>query len=853
MTRPRTSKPMGASTVASRALFALAIAGSALAVGSVHSMTLCVLAMVLAAALALTWWTAEPVDARPAATLLVVAGVSLTAYTSLQCVPMPISWLAAIAPHNADVWSRALSPLHEPGPQWAPLTLDPNATRIEVLKGIAYLLTLVTALRIARRRDGVAFLTTAVVFTGVVLATAALLHPAFGAHKLFGVYEPGPGVAERHLAPLMNPNNLAGYLNVALCLAFAATLSPEPVIPRAIAGAMVLFLGATQLWVASRGGVVAMALGVLIVLSMARMARMQRGREVATLTLVAGFAAAVGATLIVLGGSEEASNELLQTDVSKLTIFVREMRMLPSVPLFGCGRGAFESSFPTFRVDVGHMTYAYPENVVAQWILEWGLPVGIAGLAIVAFALRPRAVFARSTTAAGAWAALVALAVQNFGDMGSEIPGLMLAGVVAAAIVVAGTPGQRPRWAVEGWGKQPRLVAAVAVAAAATGIALVARLRGGELHEDQISLRDAALNRLTSMTEMHELARAAMLRHPGEPYLPFVVALRASYSLDDGLVPWVGATLDRASVYGPAHLLLGRILARRSPSQARLEYRLAMQQAGDLEGIALRESAHLVGTYQDAMQLVPEGPDAAAVVEQIGLVIRDRLPATQVRLDDEVAARAPARPGPSRRATENAILDLEADTVPWCEGTARNMCVRDALHKATRSVELEPDSCDPHVLHARARICSGEREGGLRELEIAADTVKDRIHCLEELATLSRAMGSVARDDIALSKVIATGCSDDAECLGALIWVAQQEDSRGNGHKALLLYKRAFERAPDNDSLLVDIALHAEHAGLHAEAAEAYGKLAAKHPDDGRWKKSEEEQRDVAMKAATGL
>jgi len=54
-----------------------------------------------------------------AATLLLFTGIGLTAYTALQCVPMPIGWLAVIAPHNADVWSRALSPLHEPGPSWA--------------------------------------------------------------------------------------------------------------------------------------------------------------------------------------------------------------------------------------------------------------------------------------------------------------------------------------------------------------------------------------------------------------------------------------------------------------------------------------------------------------------------------------------------------------------------------------------------------------------------------------------------------------------------------------------------------------------------------------------------------------
>ena len=126
---------------ASRWLLALGIAGSALAVGTVHTITLCLVTVVLAAAAVLGWWGAEPMRARAPATLLLFTGIGLTLYTALQCVPMPIGWLAAIAPHNADVWSRALSPLHEPGPSWAPITLDPIATRVEVLKGVAYLLT----------------------------------------------------------------------------------------------------------------------------------------------------------------------------------------------------------------------------------------------------------------------------------------------------------------------------------------------------------------------------------------------------------------------------------------------------------------------------------------------------------------------------------------------------------------------------------------------------------------------------------------------------------------------------------------------------------------------------------------
>ena len=77
-------------TRASRWVLAAAVAGSALAVGTVHTVTLCVVTGVLAVAAVLAWWGAEPMKARSAATLLLFTGIGLTAYTALQCVPMPI-------------------------------------------------------------------------------------------------------------------------------------------------------------------------------------------------------------------------------------------------------------------------------------------------------------------------------------------------------------------------------------------------------------------------------------------------------------------------------------------------------------------------------------------------------------------------------------------------------------------------------------------------------------------------------------------------------------------------------------------------------------------------------------------
>lgn len=237
----------GTASRAGALLLGLAIAGAALAVGTVHTVTLCVVTLALAVATALIWAGADAANMRSAATLLLITGVGLTAYTALQCVPIPIALMRVIAPQNAETWSRALAPLREAGPSWAPLSLDPYATRVEVLKGVAYLLAFVTSLRLVRRRGGVSYLSTVLVLTGLALALAAILHPAFGAHKLYGFIRPAQVVEERHLAPFFNPNNLAAYLNIAFCIAFATAISPDARFPRSLSGSVALMLATTQI------------------------------------------------------------------------------------------------------------------------------------------------------------------------------------------------------------------------------------------------------------------------------------------------------------------------------------------------------------------------------------------------------------------------------------------------------------------------------------------------------------------------------------------------------------------------------------------------------------------------------
>jgi tetratricopeptide (TPR) repeat protein len=725
---------------------------------------------------------------------------------------------------------------------------------VEVLKGVAYMLAFSTALRIARRREGAVFLGSAVVVTGLVLAIAALLHPAFGARKLYGIWEPANPYLR--LAPVLNPNNLAQYLNLAICLALSACLARKAPVPRPLSGVAVLFLCATQAWIASRGGVATMLLGVALVLGilLTRLAKSHGPRTLASSSLLLGAAAFASILMFVLGGSERASSELLDTDLSKLSVFGDALKMARAYFVFGAGRGSFESAFPAFRDIPGHVTFTHPENLLLQWLTEWGAPVTVAGLCAIGYALRPTTVFARSSSAAGAWAGIIAVAAQNLVDLGSEIPGVALAAVVCGAIVVAGATGRRFPSRHETPRSTRRLVPAACLMSALCAIVTASLGIGEEVSQDKRAL-------YTLMTEhagarkVRALARAAMLRHAGEPYFPFLAAEQTFQARDESAMPWIEATLERARVYGPAHLLLARFVAPRSPSQARFEYRLAMVQSPELFFLVMTEAPRLVGGYGDASELIPEGRAGMAAVNSLESVIAPRLPATCVRLDAEFSSLDVKDPGPALRAARSAVEDTEdATRAPWCEGRNLETCVAQALHLTELAERKDPNRCEPYVLHARARAGTGDSSGALEELSHAADHVKDRVQCLQSLATVAKNKHDRVRAEKAIEGVAHAGCAE-TECSQNLKWAGSVEEALGDPAQAHALYRRALGYAPDDEALLESIARTAAEIGLHAEAVETYERLKRMHPGDERWQRGAAEEKRAAAteRARLGL
>ncbi len=833
--------------IAGRWFLAAGMFGAALAVGTVHTTVLCVVTVVLGASAVLSWWNAERMTVRAPAMVLLVTGAALVAYTALQCVPIPIALLARIAPHNADLWSEALRPLHEGAPLWAPISLDPTATRVEIVKGVSYLLAFVAALQVAARRKGVLFLLRTVVVTALALAVAALLHPAFGAVTLFGVYAPSHWTTARHLAPLLNPNHLAGYLNLGLCCLLAMVAVAESTMARALPAAGALMLVATQVWVASRAGTACMILGAVLVVALFR--RHARGnRKGVDVTVVVTMAAAVaGASLVVLTSVDEAAGELLTTETSKLHVIGNSFAMLRDFGIWGVGRGSFEEVFPRFRESMGHVSISHPENFVAQWTTEWGVPVAVLALGAIAFALRPRVALVRARVVSGAWAALVALAAQNLVDFSSEIPGVMVTAVTCAAVVVAGTSGLKPSGRLQRWAQSSRRVAMASACASLLSLALGLSCLGRGLDDDRDALYQA-LWRRTSLVRMHTLARAAMRRHPAEPYLPFAVGLRAVDRKDENPVPWLGATLERARVYGAAHLMLAKLLAPRSPSQARLEYRLAIEQAPTFTDAVAPEIPSLVSSYDDALEVVPSGKGGAKLLERLIGDLRERLPATCVRLDRELSDRSPEAEGPANRAAEEAVADLEAgDAAPWCLAAGRPLCVDRALAQSRELQKTAPHACRGYIMEARARLAADDRGSAVAALERAANEATDRKACLHSVVEVAMSVQDGARVESSLHQILRAGCASDQECLEDYLYVAAIEERAGNMASALIAYKQAYEHAPENDQVLEQLADAAARSGVHGEAADHYQKLAERHPEDKRWRMAADKEHDAFL------
>jgi hypothetical protein len=829
-------------------LFGLTVIGSALAIGTVHTTTLLVVAAVAftTVVLALYGSTAAGSSIRPALSLPVLTCGALALYTLLQALPLPVGLLRVIAPANADVWERVLLPLGEPSLRWASLSLDPGASVVEALKWATYAAVFASAAAISAKR-GAAWGVTLVFTSAMLAAVVTVAHGLAGATRVYGLYQPAFAASAWHIGPLLNPNNLAGYLNLGALAGLGLALTRRPVVPPWLIGVGVMLIVGVEVTSASRAGVFALPVGVL---ALALITRRQTGAGTAgrgrSIWIMVGAAAVGGAVLAVLGGTRNTWTELYAKDLSKIEMLLWAKPLLRDHPFFGIGRGAFESVFPVYRLIPGNLVFTHAENFPAQWASEWGVPVTLAAFLAFGKAFSPRRLGVdRSAVAAGAWMGVAVLLLQNMFDLALEVPAICIA--AAAVLGSLGGDGSRlraPRRAEASVaGRDLRLPAAIGVAVAGLGLLVLgAQFRATDVTRDRAAVRAAYeaegnLQYPEEIARVRSLVRTAMLRHPAEPYFPLIGALVALRSHDQSAMPWLQHTLERGQVNGRAHLLLAEFLAGRgAKKQALFELRLSVENDGGLSGPASKTLVRWTRDYDELLSAVPAGQAGVRMLDQAAAYLNQPQDwPLQSRCNQEVIARDPAEVG-ARTREASARLDALAGGKPegLCADAAA--CHKAILDHATAIALSRPESATAALIRSRLLLVDKKPEEAVSLLEIECQKVTERIPCLQARVLAAAQIkdphpgraGAQDRLGAASKELIGNACNTAVSCADMATWVGDIRQGRSEMGLALAMYERAA-RADPTEARWLKLADMASGAGEHGRAAEALERVAQRH------------------------
>jgi Flp pilus assembly protein TadD len=715
--------------------------------------------------------------ALPRAALLLLGVLGVCA---LQLVPLPAA-LHHLSPGALRIFETSLAPLGL-YPASRPLSLEPAASARELAKAIACTAAFAAAWTFAdgrRRRERLLF---ALGLSGVAVAAVVLGAALVGA---------GPLLVPRF--PFVNPNHLAGFLNLSAFVALGLAL-------RSHGQGRVLWLmgfaaaGAVSFLSLSRGGIAAFLFGSALFVAIWVRSRRFELRTSSPLRhglLAGGLAAALGiaAYLALDPVLAEMRTVRAAPDDVKVQLLRPALQLVRDFPLLGVGRGAFGSVFAAYQLESSSVTFTHVENEWLQAIADLGVPAGLLLVGTFAWiwlsAARRRDL---SSAEMGLLAGTGALAAQNVFDFSIEILGVAVPFAVAMGLLAR---GQRPV-AARPWAL--RLGIAASLAAAVAGLA-VARAHGGERDPERVAA--AAGGRATA-----DAAREAARWHPADwvPHATAGVRL-ASEGRCGSAMPW----LLRAMALDPSapepHLSTARCLAGRNDVAAKREYRLAVS----LGSPALAEAAVRYPALADLFDVAPATPD--------GLLSLGHVLAAPRPKDAEVAYRRAL----DDFADERALLPLAR--VRAAQGDHAG-----ALELARRHAARVPGDADGWRTAAAALVALGREDDARAEIQRGLAAIPGSpafIGFLAERSMAARRFSEAHRlaDDIAPRT--------PAEIAGKHLLVARALAGQGRLAEALERARSAAAAEPDATWTLLAVAGYAAEAGRFDEAVAALRRAAA--------------------------
>jgi hypothetical protein len=350
----------------------------------------------------------------------------------------------------------------------------------------------------------------------------------------------------------VNHNHFAGLVEmgtlVALGLVLGRARQGRGFTPRttALAG-VALALVAAQLASRSRGGLVALAGGLLVLAALASRGRGEspRSRHIPGLALAAFVLLAFGLAVVpetsrrhlatLLSGPADTSGQY-RVDVGGATL-----RLALARPVLGWGLGAYADAFPEFKRGHGEVRTTHAESDALELLAEAGLlgwlaaaTLGVAVWRGLANRLRASRDASRNGLAMGALAAAGALAVHSLFDFNLRLPANALVFVSIVGLAAApredrpGLGGRRAASVVSVIG----LVLAVGAAWRAAGAARLGRALAVPSVAERIARLDAVVADHPYLSEAFRARGLAWRDWPDAPRDSFLARhLRAERDL----------------------------------------------------------------------------------------------------------------------------------------------------------------------------------------------------------------------------------------------------------------------------------------------------------------------------------
>lgn len=151
--------------------------------------------------------------------------LSFLALMLFQMLPLPMNTIKLLSPAAYSVYSAAASALNLQA-EWRTVSLDPIATREELLRILTYAVLFWILLNRFREREQVERVIVTIIGVGFFLAVFAIIHKYSSNGKLYWIRETAQG--GEPFGPYVNRNHFAGYMEIALPLTIGYILAQSP-------------------------------------------------------------------------------------------------------------------------------------------------------------------------------------------------------------------------------------------------------------------------------------------------------------------------------------------------------------------------------------------------------------------------------------------------------------------------------------------------------------------------------------------------------------------------------------------------------------------------------------------------